>query len=112
MIRQSLPGKSSILGLPRSRGDETESNQSAQFLSKRDEPILEPHRDNLDLKEPMAFLGFDKSYVRLIREAMYTDFEVMYCNYEKTQTRRTAMRVLNEIDACDPLLTLWKGNRN
>ncbi len=66
--------------------------------------------DTLDLNEPLAFLGFDKSYVKLRREAMATDFEVLYCNYEKTQMRLTASKVLNEIDYFDSLLNIWKGD--
>lgn len=64
--------------------------------------------ETLDLKEPLAFLGFDKSYIKLRREAMATDIEILYCNYEKTQMRRTATKVLNEIDYYDSLLNIWK----
>lgn len=64
--------------------------------------------ESLDLKEPLAFLGLDKTYIKLRREAMATDVEVIYCNYEKTQMRRTATQVLNEIDYYDRLLNIWK----
>jgi len=64
--------------------------------------------DSLDLKEPLAFMGFDKTYVTLRREAMATDVEIIYCNYEKTEMRRTATWVLNEIDRYDSLLNIWK----
>lgn len=65
--------------------------------------------DAIDIKEPLAFLGLDRSYVRLRREAMATDFEVLYCNYEKMEVRKTAMKILDEIDRVESVLTLWKG---
>ncbi|MFB3785434.1 MAG: FAD:protein FMN transferase [bacterium] len=65
--------------------------------------------DAIDFKEPLAFLGLDRSYVRLRREAMATDFEVLYCNYEKMEVRKTGMRILDEIDRVEAVLTLWKG---
>ena len=61
------------------------------------------------ISESLAFLGLDKTYVRLRREAMATDIEVLYCNYEKMEKRRTGMKILAEIDYYDELLNIWKG---
>lgn len=83
-------------------------NRRAFFQSGMDQ-FWNRISDQLDIKEPLAFLGLDKTYVKLRREAMATDIEVMYCNYEKTEKRRTAMKVLSEIDYYDSLLNIWRG---
>ncbi|MBN2329127.1 MAG: FAD:protein FMN transferase [Candidatus Omnitrophica bacterium] len=83
-------------------------NRRAFFQSGMD-PFWNRISGAMDLKEPLAFLGFDRSYVKLRREAMATDVEVLYCNYEKMEMRRAASKVLSEIDYYDSLLNIWKG---
>ncbi len=65
--------------------------------------------DLIDVKEPLAFLGLDKSYIRLKREAMRTDFEVIFCHYEETGARKIGMGVLDEIDRIEEILSIWKN---
>ena len=65
--------------------------------------------------DPAAFardrmpLGVNPSYIRVKREAMYTDFEVIFGSNENGEARRTAFAVLNEIDRVERLLTIWRG---
>ena len=66
--------------------------------------------DLLDLKEPLAFLGLDRSYVKLCREAMASNFEVIFCAHEKTVLRRVAMEILDEFDRLESILSIWKGD--
>lgn len=80
-----------------------------QVFSGGYQSFLSEISDLLDLKEPLAFLGFDRSYVKLKREAMATVFEVILPNYEKPQKRRTATLLLDEIDRIEYMLTIWKG---
>lgn len=80
-----------------------------QAMSKGFQSFMSDISDLLEIKEPLAFLGFDRSYVKLKREAMATVFEVILPNYEKPQKRRTATRLLDEIDRIESVLTIWKG---
>ncbi len=71
--------------------------------------FLSEFSDLMDLNEPLAFLGFDRSYVKLKREAMATVFEVILPNYESVQKRRAATMLLDEIDRVESIFTIWKG---
>lgn len=62
-----------------------------------------------DLKEPLAFLGLERTYTKLHREAMWTDFEVLYGSYEKGEMRKVGTACLNEISRWDKLLNIWRG---
>jgi len=79
------------------------------FFSEGLKKLAGQAADALELKHPLAFLGLDKSYVRMKREAMASHFEVIFGAYEKTQSRETAMYVLDEIDRFDSLLNIWRG---
>ena len=65
--------------------------------------------DLVDIKEPLAFLGLDRSYARLKREAMATDFEIIYCAYEKPETRAVGMKMLDEVDRIESIFNIWQG---
>lgn len=64
----------------------------------------------LDLKEPMAFLGLDRSYLTLRRGAMATTFEIILPIYEKMESRKAATRALDEIGRMESLLSIWRGD--
>ncbi|MGI6454433.1 MAG: FAD:protein FMN transferase [bacterium] len=70
--------------------------------------LLQGIADAADLDKSMAFLGFDRSFVRLRRSAMATDFEIYYCNYEKSEMRKTAFQLLDEVDRIEDLLSIWR----
>lgn len=63
-----------------------------------------------DIKQPLAFLGLDKSYTIIRREAMWTDFEILYGAYEPTIKRKAAFACLNEVNYLDSLLNIWQGD--
>jgi thiamine biosynthesis lipoprotein len=111
---------------PYSKRNGFTSHHTGEFLTGVHMPISSPQNrrramsngfkslladisDLLDVKEPLAFLGFDRSYVKLKREAMATVFEVILPNYEKMIKRRTASMLLDEIDRIESVFTIWKG---
>ncbi|MEW6234336.1 MAG: FAD:protein FMN transferase [Candidatus Omnitrophota bacterium] len=79
------------------------------FFSEGFKKLAGQAAEALDLKNPLAFLGLDRSYVRMRREAMASHFEVIFGTYEKAQARETGMYVLDEIDRFDYLLNIWRG---
>lgn len=62
-----------------------------------------------DLKRPLAFLGHDRSYTKLRRRVMATDFQVIYPSYEGVDARRAGMAILDEAQRFDRMLNIWKG---
>ncbi|RJP25117.1 MAG: FAD:protein FMN transferase [Candidatus Omnitrophota bacterium] len=78
------------------------------FFSGGFQSLLKSVADAADLKEPLAFLGLDRTYVRMKRQAMATDFEVLYGSYENAKARETGMKVLDEIDRIESMMSIWK----
>ncbi len=79
------------------------------FFSSGFQSFLEGIADVADLGKTMGFLGFDKSYVCLKRNAMATDFEIYIPHYEKTEMRKVAMKALDEIERIERVLSIWQG---
>ncbi len=78
------------------------------FFSGGFQSLLKSVADAADLKEPLAFLGLDRTYVRMKRQAMATDFEVLYGSYENAKARETGMAMLDEIDRIESMMSIWK----
>lgn len=79
------------------------------FLSGGFESLLKQVAETTGLNKDLAFLGFDRSYVRLRRQAMATDFEVLYCSYEKSDVCKIGSAMLDEVERIESLMSIWKG---
>ncbi|MDX9752743.1 MAG: FAD:protein FMN transferase [bacterium] len=73
------------------------------------ENLLNKAANALDLTNPLAFLGLDRSYTRLTRTAMFTDMQVLYGAYESVTRQKTGMEILDEIDRFDAMLNIWRS---
>ncbi len=78
------------------------------FFQSGFELLLNNIADMVDVKKPLAFLGHDRTYVRMRRHSMATDIEVLYGSYEDAKARETGMAVLNEIDRIENVLSIWQ----
>ncbi len=87
--------------LPTSRRD---------FFSGGLKKIFDKVAETADLKNPLAFLGLDRSYVRMRREIMATNFEVIFGSYESAHAQKTGMHVLDKIERFDDLMNIWQGD--
>ena len=70
--------------------------------------ILTKAAGALDINNPLAFLGLERSYTRLTRTSMYTDFQVLYGSYEPAKMQKAGMEILDEIDRFEEILNIWR----
>ena len=56
-----------------------------------------------------GLMGTDRSYLRMRRQAMHTDFEVVIPSCEAGRNQKTGMALLDEVDRLESMLTIWAG---
>ncbi len=79
------------------------------FVSRNMKKMIDRVLETIDLKEPLAFLGLDRTYVHMKREIMATCFEIIFPSSEDVKSHETGMLALDEIDRFDMLLNIWQG---